>query len=553
MKRIIKYFIFTFILMFPLFAYAAGGVTIDKSSLSVAPGGKVSFNITATNAAGTVTISSDNTSVATVDKSYEWVENGTLNVSVTGINTGDTKIKVVVDAATFDKEVVKQTYTISVRVLSTNNNLGSLTISGGTLSPGFSAGVTSYSATVDAASVTIGATAADSRAKVSGTGVKSLNYGNNSFSVVVTSEAGTTKTYTIAVNRPDNRSTNNYLKSLSISNGSISFNKNTTTYNVDVAADITSIKVDAAVEDAKASFSSGYGSRTVNLNYGKNAVQVKVKAENGSVKTYTINVNRADNRSTNNNLTSLTLSAGSITFSKDTLDYNVSVPFETAILEIVAVPEDPLSTVVINNPELVIGDNVATIVVTSENGSVKTYTLNIKRLSEAEKMSDNNKITSIDIFGHDFDLLDGVFEYDIKVGSNEKDLLFNILMEDERANYIIDGNKSIKDGSVVTIKAISESGIETEYIFNISKEAIKSSKSNFGMYIIACIVCLFIGFGAGFFTPRVIEKLKPALAGAKGVVPVKNDLNSDKEVKKETVEKKEKVEEEEKKEENVEE
>jgi hypothetical protein len=91
-------------------------------------------------------------------------------------------------------------------------------------------------------------------------------------------------------------------------------------------------------------------------------------------------------------------------------------------------------------------------------------------------------------------------------------------MEDARANYIVEGNKSIKNGSVVTVKAISESGKETKYTFNIIKEAIKSTKSNIGLYVLASVISLFIGFGMGIVTPKVIEKLKPVTAG----VSIKN-------------------------------
>ena len=537
MKKCSGYLLFLVLFILPSIVFAAGSVTVSSNSLSIAPNGTSNFNIVATNAAGKVTISSSDTSVVTVNKSSEWVENGTLTVTATGKKTGNAKITITVDAATFDSEEIKKTYTINVRVKSTNNNLGSLSLNNGTLSPSFSASTTSYTATVNAASTTISATTADSKAKVSGTGSKTLDYGKNTFKVIVTSEAGATKTYTIVVTRPDNRSTNNNLSSLSTSVGTISFNKNTTSYNLNVAADVKSVKISATVEDSKASFVSGYGARTVNLNYGKNAVLVKVKAENEKVKTYTINITREDNRSTNNNLISLSLSAGAISFDKNTLNYNVSVPYETTRVEITAIVEDSKSTMVINNTDLVVGDNIVTIVVTSESGATKTYTLNIKRLTEAEKMSDNNNVSSIDIFGHDFDLVEGVFEYDINVGSNEKDLLFNILMEDDRANYIIEGNESIKDGSVITVKAISESGIETEYKFNINKEAIQSEKSDFGIYIIACLFCLLIGYGMGFVTPMVINKLKPATANSSSVKtlakePVKKVVRKVKVVKK---------------------
>lgn len=86
---------------------------------------------------------------------------------------------------------------------STNANLASLTVNAGALSPAFSAGQTSYAVTVpnSVSSITIGATAADSKAAVSGTGAKNLNVGSNKFSVVVKAESGATKTYIVTVTR----------------------------------------------------------------------------------------------------------------------------------------------------------------------------------------------------------------------------------------------------------------------------------------------------------------------------------------------------------------
>lgn len=508
MKNKIKYLLFLALLLFPIGVLAAGGVSVSPSSLNISPGGTASFKVTASNAAGKVVITSSDTSIVTVNKGTEWVENGTLTVTATGKKTGNAKITIVVDAATFDSEVVKKTYTINVRVKSTNNNLSSLYLSNGKLSPNFSASTTSYTSTITAASTTITAKAVDAKAKVSGTGTKTLKYGKNTFKVIVTSEAGSTKTYTIVINRTDNRNSNNNLKALSTSVGNIAFNKGTTSYNLNIAANVNSIKVNASLEDSKASFVSGYGPRSVNLKYGNNAIQIKVKAENEKVKTYTINVKREDNRSTNNNLSSITLSEGNIAFNKDTLNYNVSVPYEITKVEITATLEDSKAKMTINNPILNVGDNTAKIVVTSESGSVKTYTLNIKRLTEAEKMSDNNKVSTIDIFGHDFELIEDVFEYDINIGSSENNLKFDVLMEDERAYFVIEGNENLKDGSFITLKAISESGLEQEYKFNIKKEHIQSNKSNFGTYIIAYLLCLILGYGMGILTPIIIKKLK---------------------------------------------
>lgn len=391
----------------------------------------------------------------------------------------------------------------SIRVNSTNNNLGSLSLSNGTLSPSFSADTTNYTSTIDADNVTINATKGESSQSISGTGYKSLNYGTNTFSVVVTSESGSSKTYTITITRPDNRSTNNNLKSLSVNQGSISFNKNTTNYSIDVDSNVSSIKVTAAVEDSSASFVSGFGSRTVDLNYGSNAVLVKVQAQNGSVKTYTINVNRKDDRSTNNDLKTLKVSSGEVVFDKDTLEYNVSVYYDVTTFDIKATAADEKAVVKVNGPsELVVGENVFTIDVTSENGSVKTYKIIVKRLSEDEKMSDDNSIASLKIFGHDIDFSNDVYEYTIEISKDEVELFFDIVLNDEKANYTIKNNEDLKDGSEVLLVVVSESGLKNEYTFIIEQENVLIS------YIIVGGICLVVGIGLGIVISKIPKKKK---------------------------------------------
>lgn len=87
---------------------------------------------------------------------------------------------------------------------SSNASLGSLVISAGTLSPEFSAATKDYTATVDysCSSLAVTANPADSKASVTSvTGNDSLEVGENTVSVVVTAENGSTSTYNIVVTR----------------------------------------------------------------------------------------------------------------------------------------------------------------------------------------------------------------------------------------------------------------------------------------------------------------------------------------------------------------
>ncbi len=89
----------------------------------------------------------------------------------------------------------------TVDTRSSENNLSSLTVSSGTLSPTFSASTTTYKVelTSETSSITVSAKAKDSNATVSGTGEHELKIGENNIIVTVVAENGSKKTYTISV------------------------------------------------------------------------------------------------------------------------------------------------------------------------------------------------------------------------------------------------------------------------------------------------------------------------------------------------------------------
>lgn len=300
--KLIKKLIFAIICFIPMVIFASSSVSVDKTSLSIDEGGSVTFKITATSAAGKVTITSSDKSVVTVDKSSEWIENETITVKVTGINIGSTTINVVIDGAGFDESIIKTTKTISVKVnapKSSNNNLNDLKINDITID-GFSSSKTSYSYSTNDSNVMISASTEDSKAKVSGTGSKKLSYGKNKYNIKVTAENGKTKTYVVTINKNDGRSSNNYLNSLTVSDGTISFDKSTTLYTIEVNESQKEITIDATVEDNKSKVS---GTGTKVLDKEINEFKVVVTAENGNTKTYTINVVKKVNNEVENKYT----------------------------------------------------------------------------------------------------------------------------------------------------------------------------------------------------------------------------------------------------------
>jgi len=284
--------------------------------------------------------------------------------------------------------------TITVNIpKSSNNNLSNLKVDGSTIVD-FNKSVTSYDlGNTTSTSITIEATKEDSKASISGLGIKTLDYGTNSFDIVVTAENGTKKTYTIKITRPDTRSTDNTLTSLSASPLDLGFGKNKTSYVFTVENNISSINIVAKANDSKASV-TGTGTKT--LNDYANVFYVTVTAENGSKKTYTITVNRKDkdgnlgNLSNDNNLKELIIEGFELQFSSDKTNYTIEIDNSIDNVVINASANDEKASVSINNIEqLKVGNNTIIIDVTAENGSVKTYTINVIR-------KDNVPITTLD-------------------------------------------------------------------------------------------------------------------------------------------------------------
>ena len=248
----------------------------------------------------------------------------------------------------------------TIRIKCNDNNLKSLSIDGVSVS-GFNKDTLTYNINSEKTSINIAASASSSYAKVSGTGKKTVKYWKNVFDVVVTSESGSKKTYKINVTRPDNRESINTLSSLSIVGYTISpsFSSKTNTYKLNVDSNVSSISVKATRTSLKSSFVSGYGERSVKLDYGDN-----------NVNTYTIVINRKDSRSSNNYLKSLVIKDGNIKFDKNTLKYSFATDSDS--VEIIATPEDEKAKLS-GGGEIALKDgvNVITIVVTAENQTTR--------------------------------------------------------------------------------------------------------------------------------------------------------------------------------------
>ncbi len=244
-------------------------------------------------------------------------------------------------------------YTKKITVKSGNNKLTSLKVGNYKLSPEFKASTTSYTVNVpnEADSVTISAKKAHTKASISGTGTKTLAVGDNDFTIKVTAQNGKVKKYKVKIVRAAakkvrvrysdlnmrtgpgtsyrsvgkikpgvytivnekngwgkvssngywicldytepyvEKSGNNKLTSLKVGNYKLSpaFKSGTTSYTVTVPNDVTSVKITAKKAHSKAKVT---GTGTKKPKVGVNTYTIKVTAENGKVKKYTVKITR---------------------------------------------------------------------------------------------------------------------------------------------------------------------------------------------------------------------------------------------------------------------
>lgn len=215
MKKIIYYIVFTF-LTFTLCATNTLAYSYEITSRTIVVGDTVNLVVDASDNIGKFDIVSSNTGVVTVEDGSRWLEKergvfkitakkaGTANITITPSDVSTTSGSEVTGAQTIAITVVARPTTTkptTPKAKSSNNNLSSLTIDGYSLDKTFDKDTLEYSVTVPSGTdkININAQLEDSSAKVSGTGEVTLNTGENKFSIEVTAENGTKKTYTLTV------------------------------------------------------------------------------------------------------------------------------------------------------------------------------------------------------------------------------------------------------------------------------------------------------------------------------------------------------------------
>ena len=409
-----------------------GSLTISSGTLSPPfSSSDITYTASVDNSVTQVTVTpTASDSSATITVNGNDVTSG-IGYILTGLTVGEPNTVTVIVTA---QDSTTKTYIITLTraaSLSDNADLGSLTISSGTLSPQFSSSDITYTASVDnsVTQVTVTPTASDSSAAItvngntvtSGIGyiLTGLTAGEpNTVTVIVTAQDSTTKTYIITLTRAASLSDNADLGSLTISSGTLSpqFSSSDITYTASVDNSVTQVTVTPTASDSSAAITvngndvtSGIGYILTGLTVGEpNTVTVIVTAQDSTTKTYIITLTRAASLSDNADLGSLTISSGTLSpqFSSSDITYTASVDNSVTQVTVTPTASDSSAAITVNGNDvtsgigyiltgLTVGEpNTVTVIVTAQDSTTKTYIITLTR---AASLSDNADLGSLTI------------------------------------------------------------------------------------------------------------------------------------------------------------
>lgn len=244
---------------------------------------------------------------ATNETNQTNTNNKTTQTTSNNITNGTTNSKNTSNATASNSATKNTTATNATRTTNTSNPTNSTTStksSNANLSTlgirphdfsGFKAGTTSYKAVVPEStkSIEVYAKPQDGKAKVTGTGKKTLESGNNKVAVVVTAEDGTEKIYTIDIVRGEQEgeyqeNSGDGLSELKINNLNLSpeFNTNVYEYTAKYIGEDTKLEIEAIPTDEDYLVEV---TGNENLQEGENTITILVSEKNGNnIATYQV-------------------------------------------------------------------------------------------------------------------------------------------------------------------------------------------------------------------------------------------------------------------------
>ena len=199
-------------------------------------------------------------------------------------------------------------------------------------------------------------------------------------------------------------------------------------------------------------------------------------------------------KSSNANLSNLGMNPNDFTgFSENKTSYDVTVPNNVTQVEIYATKKDSKASLTGTGiKKLQEGQNTANVIVTAEDGTTKTYTINIKRLSKNEKQdttgnldtksssnSKDLKLSNLEIEGVNLEpsFESSTYKYEISIKGEQSNLDIKASTNNTSDKVEIIGNENLQNGqNIITILVTNSKSDEVAtYQIYVNKNVIDSN------------------------------------------------------------------------------
>jgi len=413
---------------------------------------------------------------------------------------GENELTVTVTAA--DGETTAE-YKVTIYVPSNDTAVTSIQVDGLETLEGDIVSVPS-----DATSVDVSVTTRDENAQVTVVGADELQIGDNTVTVTVTAQDGSTRDYVFTV-RVGGASADTALTSLTFNGVEV-----TPGATVNLPPRSTSVSVVAVTRDLAATVKV---TGKTGLVVGDNTVTVSVTAPDlVNVRTFTVLVVVAP-LSSNTNLSSFTVNGTTV---QDQGDLELA-PL-TRNVTVVAQPEDIESVAVVSGKSgLVDGNNTLTVVVTAANGSKRTYTVTLN----VRPLSTDNTLKTFTVNGV------SAFSGVVTVEPVATSALVLAQANDSRATFVISGGDNLRVGdNAVSVLVTAESGATKLYKVTIkvpasNNTALKSLQVNGNDVAPSAKVTLSLGTtGVAVKASAQDPQAKVVISGGSALVSGDNNL-----------------------------
>ena len=168
---------------------------------------------------------------------------------------------------------------------------------------------------------------------------------------------------------------NTYLSSLKFSEGIIIFDREKTTYTIEISKEATRIEVEAVPESNKSKVDIK-NNENININ---TPIVITVTAENGDTKEYTINLIYEEEEPSSNKIEKLTIEGYKLDFNSDKNSYSLKIDKNVKTLNFnITLEDEEASYEIIGNSNLKNGSKI-NIVVTGSDNKDNIYVFNIKK------------------------------------------------------------------------------------------------------------------------------------------------------------------------------